>query len=105
MLSRPYLLWNCTIFSLQAEVATAPDAVLMSRLHPYVATLFSFEADVATASDAGLMSRLHPDVATASRCRDIVPSFSSIPGCLSLSFVHFQLILFSIKLHLRLEFH
>ena len=49
--------------------------------------------------------RCRVDVATASRCRDIVPFFSSIPGCLSLSFVHFQLILFSIKFHLRLEFH
>ena len=39
VLSRPYLLWNCTIFSLQANVATGHDAVLMSRLNPYVATL------------------------------------------------------------------
>ena len=31
----------------------------------FVATTFSIEADVATASGAGLMSRLHPDVATS----------------------------------------
>ena len=75
VLSRPYLLWNCC----------RDNFLLLSRCRNY------------------FRCRVH--VATASRCRDIVPSFSSIPGFLSLSFVHFQLILFSIKLHLRLEFH
>ena len=35
--------------------------------------------------------------------RDIMSSSSSIPGCLTLSFFRTQLVLFAIKLHLRLE--
>ena len=35
--------------------------------------------------------------------RNIMSSSSSIPGCLTLSFFRTQLVLFSIKLHLRLK--
>ena len=43
----------------------------MSRQMNVVATLLPLQADVATAFDAVLMSRSLPDVVTSSRCRDI----------------------------------
>ena len=63
-----------------------------------------------------MMSRLYLDVATymfsalglllsqpLNSIHDIMSSSSSIPGCLTLSFFRTHLVLFAIKLHLRLE--
>ena len=44
-------------------------------------------------------------VATSFSCRDLMSSSSSIPGCLTLSSFHAQLVLSSITLHLRLELY
>ena len=83
---------------------------MMSRLLDDVATLFSLQADVATASDSVLMSRPLPDVATSMfsqlyiLCRDFY--MVSRPHC-PLYWVQFcrdLLVLPSITILLRLEF-